>query len=86
MLVGVVFDGIQKLLKDAAPNLELLMRWFGINQKIRQRNNVLNEATVTIYDKVKTFRYSCCILKWHGNAVMYPNPLIRILGVMWMFG
>lgn len=25
-LVGVVFDGIQKLLKDAAPNLELLMR------------------------------------------------------------
>lgn len=30
-LVRVVFDGIQKLLKDAAPNLELLMRWFGIN-------------------------------------------------------
>ena len=86
MLVGVVFDGIQKLLKDAAPNLELLMRWFGINQKIMQRNNVLNEATVAIYNKVKTFRYSCCILKGQGNAVMYPNPLIRILGVMWMFG
>ena len=84
--VGVVFDGIQKLLKDAAPNLELLMRWFGINQKIMQRNNVLNEATVAIYDKVKTFRYSCCILKGQGNAVMYPNPLIRIPGVMWMFG
>ena len=85
-LVGVVLDGIQKLLKDAAPNLELLMRWFGINQKIRQRNNVLNETTVAIYDKVKTFRYSCCILKGQGNAVMYPNPLIRIPGVMWMFG
>ena len=46
------------------------MRWFGINQKIMQRNNVLNEATVAIYDKVKTFRYSCCILKGQGNAVM----------------
>lgn len=61
-LVGVVFDGIQKLLKDAAPNLELLMRWFGINQKIMQRNNVLNEATVAIYNKVKTFRYRCSLL------------------------
>ena len=85
-LVGVVFDDIQKLLKDAAPNLELLMRWFGINQKIMQRNNVLDEATVAIYNKVNTFRYSCCILKGQGNAVMYPNPLIRIPGVMWMFG
>lgn len=79
-LVGVVFDGIQKLLKDAAPNLELLMRWFGINQKIMQRNNVLNEATVAIYNKVIASGYSCCILKGQGNAVMYPNPLIRIPG------
>ena len=79
-LVGVGFDGIQKLLKDAAPNLELLMRWFGINQKIMQRNNVLNEATVAIYNKVKAFRYSCCILKGQGNAVMYPNPSARIPG------
>ena len=79
-LVGVVFDGIQKLLKGAAPNLELLMRWFGINQKIMQRNNVLNEATVAIYNKVKDSGYSCCILKGQGNAVMYPNPLIRIPG------
>lgn len=54
-LVGVVFDGIQKLLKDAAPNLELLMRWFGINQKIMQRNIVLNEATVAIYNKGERF-------------------------------
>ena len=79
-LVGVVFDGIQKLLKETAPSLELLMRWFGINQKIMQRNNVLNEATVAIYNKVKDSGYSCCILKGQGNAVMYPNPLIRIPG------
>ena len=31
------------------------MRWFGINQKIRQRNNVLNEATVAIYNKGERF-------------------------------
>lgn len=51
-----------------------------------QRNNVLNEATVAIYNKVKDSGYSCCILKGQGNAVMYPNPLIRIPEVMWMFG
>ena len=72
-LVGVVFDDIQKLLKDVAPNLELLMRWFGINQKIMQRNNVLNEATVAIYNKVEASGYSCCILKGQGNAVMFPS-------------
>lgn len=44
------------------------MRWFGINQKIMQRNNVLNEATVAIYNKVKDSGYSCCILKGAGQC------------------
>ena len=79
-LVGVVFDGIQKLPKEVAPPLDLLMRWFGVSQKIKLRNEVMNEATVAIYNKVKGAGYSCCILKGQGNAVMYPNPSSRISG------
>lgn len=79
-LVGVVFDGIQKLPKDAAPRLDLLMRWFCISQKIKLRNETLNKATVAIYNKVKAAGYSCCILKGQGNAVIYPNPSARISG------
>ena len=47
-LVGVVFDGIQKLPKDVAPHLVLLMRWLGMSQRIKQRNERLNVATVDI--------------------------------------
>lgn len=79
-LVGVVFDGIQKLPKDVAPHLVLLMRWLGMSQRIKQRNERLNVATVDIYNKVKAAGYSCCILKGQGNAAMYPNPSARTPG------
>lgn len=79
-LIGVVFDGIQKLPKDVAPHLVLLMRWLGMSQRILQRNERLNEATVDIYNKVKAAGYSCCILKGQGNAAMYPNPSARTPG------
>lgn len=79
-LIGVVFDGIQKLPKAVAPNLELLMRWVGVSHKIQLRNEVLDEATVDIYNKVKNAGYPCCILKGQGNAVMYPNTMSRTPG------
>ena len=79
-LVGVVFDGIQKLPKDVAPHLVLLMRWLGMSQRIKQHNERMNEATVDIYNKVKAAGYSCCILKGQGNAAMYPNPSARTPG------
>lgn len=79
-LVGVVFDGIQKLPKDVAPHLVLLMRWLGMSQRILQRNERMNVATVDIYNKVKVAGYSCCILKGQGNAAMYPNPSARTPG------
>ena len=79
-LIGVVFDGIQKLPKEVAPHLDLLMRWFGVSQKIKMRNEVMNRATVAICNKVKGDGYDCSILKGQGNAVMYPNPSARIPG------
>lgn len=79
-LMGVVFDGVQRLKKDVAPPLPMLMSWFGVSQKIGQRNNVLNEATVAIYRKVVAAGYPCCILKGQGNAVLYPNPSARTPG------
>lgn len=79
-LVGIIFNGIQMLPKNVAPKLDMLMRWFGMSRKIKMRNDLLNKATVAIYDKVKAAGYSCCILKGQCNAVMYPNPSARIPG------
>ena len=79
-LVGIVFDGIQRLPKGAAPRLDLLMKWLGMSQRTKMRNEVLNEATVAVYNSVRNAGYSCCILKGQGNAVMYPNPSARMPG------
>ena len=79
-LVGIVFDGIQQLPKAVAPPLGVLMRWLGVYQKIRMRNAMLNDATADIYNKVRNAGYDCTILKGLGNAMMYPNPLVRIPG------
>lgn len=79
-LIGVVFEGVQKLPKETAPHLQLLMSWFAFSRKIQQRNEVLDRATVALYNKVKDTGYPCCILKGQGNAVMYPNPSVRTPG------
>lgn len=79
-LVGVVFEGIQRLPKEFAPHQDLLMTWFGHSQRIHQRNILLNEATSQIYKKVKAEGLRCCILKGQGNALMYPNPHSRTPG------
>ena len=79
-LVGVAFDGVKRLSKDAAPSQDLLMTWFGQCQRIKRRNVILNEATAEIYERIKAEGFRCCILKGQGNALMYPNPNARTSG------
>ena len=79
-LVGVVFEGIQRLPQAVAPNPDLLLAWMGESQMIYKKDISMNEATATIYNKVKEAGFRCCILKGQGNAVMYPNPHSRTPG------
>ena len=79
-LLGVVFDGVQKLPKEAAPCQDLLMTWFGQCQRIKRRNVVMNEASAKIYERIKSEGFRCCILKGQGNALLYPNPHTRTPG------
>lgn len=79
-LFGVVFDGIQRLPKDVAPRQDLLMKWFGLSQKIKMQNVRLNEATGNVYQNIRSNNFRCCILKGQGNALMYPNPYARTSG------
>lgn len=79
-LLGVVFDGIQRLPKESAPPQSMLMNWFGQSQRIRKRNILLNEYSAYIYNKVRAAGLGCCILKGQGNALMYPNPYSRTPG------
>lgn len=79
-LVGIAFDGVQRLPKEFAPPKALLMRWLVQSQTIRQQNLRMNRATAYIYNKVNDAGFCCCILKGQGNALMYPNAYSRTPG------
>ena len=94
-LLGVIFDGIQKM-SDAAKlkgesiemDVDLLMTWMGKCKQIEKRNHQLDEAAakVSAWFQKKDFR--SCILKGQGNALMYPHPAHRTPGDidLWVSG
>ena len=79
-LVGVLFDGIQRLPKELAPASPLLLRWLSDSESIRRRNMLMDRASAYIYNKVSAADFRCCILKGQGNALLYPHPSSRIPG------
>ena len=79
-LVGVLFNGIQRLPKELAPTRPLLLRWLSDSESIRRRNMRMDRASAYIYNKVCATGFRCCILKGQGNALLYPRPSSRIPG------
>ena len=79
-LVGVLFDGIQRLPKELAPARPLLLRWLSDSESIRRRNMRMDRASAYIYNKVCAVGFRCCILKGQGNALLYPHPSSRTPG------
>ena len=79
-LVGVLFDGIQRVPKELAPARPLLLRWLSDSESIRRRNMRMDWASAYIYNKVCAAGFRCCILKGQGNALLYPHPSSRIPG------
>ena len=94
-LLGVAFDGVQKM-SDAAKmkgesmemDVGLLMIWLGKCKQIEKRNRQLDEAVgkVSAWFQKKGFR--TCILKGQGNALMYHHPEHRTPGDidLWVSG
>lgn len=79
-LIGVLFHGIQQLPKELAPDGDLLMTWMGMAQRIKQLNMRLFMDSAKVCKKIKDAGFRNCILKGQGNALLYPNPYMRIPG------
>ena len=86
-LLGLCFDGIERLGKEYPEELklnpigrELLMTWMGKAQQIHRQNVKVNGVAAKLYSKFREDGLRCCILKGQGNALMYPNPYSRTLG------
>lgn len=79
-LVGVMFEGIQRLPKELSPKGAVLLAWIAQAQMIERQSRKLNAATAAVYRRIKELGAECCILKGQGNALLYQNPLARTPG------
>ena len=86
-LLGLCFDGIERLGKEYPEELklnpigrELLMIWMAKAQQIRRQNMKVNAVAGKLFSMLREDGFRCCILKGQGNALMYPNPYSRTPG------
>ena len=79
-LVGVVFEGIQKLSEkypDQKPSITLLCEWIGKTEQIKRQNKQMNDKSAMLKHIFEGWGYGNCILKGQGVARLYPLPEIR---------
>ena len=79
-LIGVLFHGIKQLPKELAPDADLLFKWMGIAQKIRQQNIRLFIDSAKVSNNFKQLGFRNCVLKGQGNALLYPDLYMRTPG------
>jgi len=79
-LVGILYDGLCRLSADQKPPRKLLINWHATTQKIICDNKRFNYDTVWVSQRWERLGYRNVILKGQGNALLYPNPMLRIPG------
>ena len=79
-LLGILFDGIERLPADSAISKELLYKWMGQCRMLEKVNAQLNDAAVKVSDWFQKKGFRTCLLKGQGNALLYPNGAHRTPG------
>ena len=80
-LVGILFDGIQKLPPaEVGMSKDLLLQWMVQCQMQEKANVRLNDAAIQVSEWFRKKGFRTCILKGQGNALLYPNGLHRTPG------
>lgn len=80
-LVGILFDGIQKLPPaEVGMSKDLLLQWMMQCQMLEKANVRLNDAAIQVSEWFRKKDFRTCILKGQGNALVYPNPYSRTPG------
>ena len=80
-LVGVLFDGIQKLPPaEVGMSKDLLLQWMMQCQMLEKANVRLNDAAIQVSEWFRKKGFRTSILKGQGNELIYPNPYSRTPG------
>ena len=87
-IVGVIFGGIQKAGTALNIPFDDFMEWIGYAQDIENQNKLVNKQCVEVVSAFQKDGFETCILKGQGNAMMYPNPQLRMPGDIdvWVLG
>lgn len=92
-ILGIMFVGVERViqhyggLEKSNIDPDLLATWYSYTQKIKERNQELNKKSAWLQKWLSSQGFSSCILKGQGNALMYPDPLLRTSGDIdvWMW-
>lgn len=77
---SIILDGIERLPDNQRPPKEILLQWIGTGEMLKQRNQLLNKACIELQSIFTKNDFNSCILKGQGNALLYPNPMLRQCG------
>ena len=80
-IAGVVFSALDKLAAQGQrPPQKILFEWIGLSENIKAQNKRVNKRCIEITQLFAKAGFRSCILKGQGNALMYPDPLLRTSG------
>lgn len=80
-IAGVLFSALETLSRQGQkPPMPILYDWIGLTEQIKQLNTLLNRRCTELTALFDKNGYLNCIIKGQGNALMYPDPLLRSSG------
>lgn len=79
---GILFKGVQSYYDETKISIpsEVILPWIAQVEIIKQRNLLLNKRCVDTVSFFSNLGFRSCILKGQGNALMYPDPELRVSG------
>lgn len=79
-VVGVIFPALERLQAEQRPPKSILLNWHNAKERIVQKNEKTNRDAVTISRKFRKVNFRNVIIKGQGNALLYPDPSLRMPG------
>lgn len=76
-IAGPLFIALDKLPAEQRPPRKLLMDWFATTEKIMSDSHQAFQDAVWASKKFMQAGFRNVILKGQGNALLYPDPLLR---------
>ena len=79
-MAGIAFAGLKILCSSKADRVnpiekKLLTKWFGVVEKIKQDNLLLNKRTSQVCHNINQDGFRVCVMKGQGNALLYGEEL-----------